>query len=1025
MKSIAIVPSPAPLSELYLAFLDDLSIAGFRGEISRDYGMRTVLSTDNSIYQWLPQAAVYPCDAEDLERLARLMHDPRYRSVVVTARGGGTGTNGQSLTSGIVVDLSRHMNRILEIDVARRRVRVEAGVVKDQLNAALKPHGLFFAPELSTSNRATIGGMISTDASGQGSCTYGKTRDHVLALDCVLPGGEWLTSVGLDNQQLLDRCKQESAAGRAYRVVEKIAREKADEIEHRFPKLNRCLTGYDLAHLREPDGKFNLNSILCGSEGSLAFVASATLNVLPIPRCTSLVNIRYSSFMDALRDARALMEHQPLSIETVDSRVLSLAMQDIVWQSVSPYFPADGERETRGINLVEFCGDDEQQVAARVEAFTRYLAEDKSSARIGYTVAAGREAVETVYAMRKRAVGILGNVEGEARPQPFVEDTAVPPENLADYISEFRAVLDRHGLQYGMFGHVDAGVLHVRPALDMKDPAQAALVRPISDAVAQLTRKYGGVLWGEHGKGLRSEYSPAYFGGLYASLQEIKAAFDPYNQLNPGKIATAAGGGKPLLRLDEVATRGSLDSQIDRKVWQSFGAAMHCNGNGACYNYDPDDVMCPSWKATRERVHSPKGRASLMREWLRLQGAAGVDVLQVQDSRQPFFKSLLFRWNNSRRRRTGADTDFSHQVYDAMAGCLACKSCVSQCPVKVNVPEFRSRFLSLYHTRYLRPIKDYLIGSLEYTIPYFSMMPRTYNAVMNFSPVRSWLERHAGIVDSPQLSRYNWREAMRRWGAEEATPERLAALDKEQRNKSVIVVLDAFTRYFETQVPATFIELAVRLGYTVYVAPFSPNGKPLHVQGFLQAFERTARRNESRLAALSSYGVPLVGLDPAMTLAYRQEYRKSLGGMAGFDVLLPQEWLLMSAPVSSPARENGRYRLLAHCTEKTSVPASTHQWQEIFQRFGLQLEIQASNCCGMSGTYGHETRNLENSKRIFAQSWGPLLDQTKPDTETLATGYSCRSQVKRLREQPMRHPVEVLAEHLRANRPTKDCNGQD
>tara|TARA_Y100001951_G_scaffold86864_1_gene77526 strand:- start:10048 stop:13077 length:3030 start_codon:yes stop_codon:yes gene_type:complete len=1006
---IARIPTPAAPAAPYLAFLDALRSAGFRGEIARDHASRTVLATDNSIYQRLPQSAVFPLDAEDVQVLARVAAEPAHRSVRLTPRGGGTGTNGQSLTDGVVVDLSRHLNRILEIDPAGRWVRVQSGVVKDQLNAALEPHGLFFAPELSTSNRATIGGMINTDASGQGSCTYGKTRDHVLELDSVLLGGERLRSAALDDEQLAQQLARQDRIGELYRCAEAIQREKAELIEARFPKLNRCLTGYDLAHLREADGRFNLNSVLCGAEGSLGLIVEAKLNVLPIPRYSVLVNVRYASFMDALRDARALLEHQPLSIETVDSKVLLLAMQDIVWHGVAEYFPQNPDVPTLGINLVEFSGDEAEEVDARVAAFARHLQHDSSVQRLGHTLATGRAAVTRVYAMRKRAVGLLGNVEGEVRPQPFVEDTAVPPEHLAEFIAEFRALLDGHGLAYGMFGHVDAGVLHVRPALDMKDPAQAAMVRPISDAVAELTQRYGGLLWGEHGKGVRSEYAPAFFGELYPSLQALKHACDPHNQLNPGKIATPLGSDEALLKIDEVVMRGDLDRQIDERVWQSYGSAVHCNGNGACYNFDPNDAMCPSWKATRERVQSPKGRASLIREWLRLQGLAGVDVLApVASGPLQFLRTLPERWRNSRQ---GGD-DFSHEVYDAMAGCLACKSCAGQCPIKVNVPEFRSRFLELYHRRYLRPLRDYLIGSLEFSLPLLAHLPWLYNAPMGSRLVNTLLAERLGMVDSPTLSDFDFRAVCRRFAVQTATPKRLAELDESLRARSLILVQDAFTRYFETPVFAAFIELASRLGYRVLLAPYSANGKPLHVQGFLGAFARTARRNARRLQALANFGIPLVGLDPAMTLVYRQEYAK-LDGLDCPAVLLPQEWLAEVLPSSDAEAPSGSYRLLAHCTEKTNATAATALWGQVFRQAGLQLATQATGCCGMSGTYGHEARNLETSRAIFAQSWEPALAREDAG-EALATGYSCRSQTQRLRQQRLRHPIEALLEHHRA-----------
>jgi len=1006
---IAQLSPSTTLNTDYQQFLKALETSGFRGEISADYASRVVLATDNSIYQRLPQAAVFPRDADDVALLARLIAEPAYQKVVITPRGGGTGTNGQSLTDGIVVDLSRHMNRILEINVEQRWVRVQAGVVKDQLNAALKSAGLFFAPELSTSNRATVGGMINTDASGQGSCTYGKTRDHVLELHMVLRGGERLHGRPLEESELAAECAREGRAGEVYRCARQIIDEQGELIRETFPDLNRCLTGYDLAHLREADNRFNLNSVLCGAEGSLGFVVEAKLNVLPIPKHTMLVNIRYAGFMDALRDARALMELKPLSIETVDSKVLLLAMQDIVWHGVAEYFPESAERPTLGINLVEFCGDDPEELQGRVEAFVQHLGTDATVERLGHTLAVGHAAVNRVYGMRKRAVGLLGNVAGEARPQPFVEDTAVPPQHLAEYIAELRDLLDSHQLQYGMFGHVDAGVLHVRPILDMKDPQQAALVRPVSDGVAALTQRYGGLLWGEHGKGLRSEYAPAFFGDLYPALQALKAAFDPFNQFNPGKIATPDIPGAALLKIDEVTLRGELDRQIDEKVWQDYGAAMHCNGNGACYNFDPDDAMCPSWKATRQRAQSPKGRASLIREWLRLQGEAGVDVLADASRRPPFFSTLLQRWRNSRAQ----EHDFSHEVYDAMAGCLACKSCAGQCPVKVNVPDFRSRFLELYHTRYLRPARDYLIASLEYTIPYMARIPFLYNGLMGASFSRGLIERLGGMVDVPLLSRFDFHAAMRRWQVQPASVEVLSALTEAQRERSVVLVQDAFTRYFEAPLLADLIELISRLGYQVYLAPFSANGKPLHVQGFLSAFNRAALRNAGQLRALAEIGVPLVGLDPAMTLVYRQEYLKVPGMEKCPEVALVQEWLLNVMPEPVDRRCEETFRLLAHCTEKTNAPAATRQWEQVFERVGLKLTTQATGCCGMSGTYGHEARNRQTSAVIYEQSWAKQIEAPVEKGEALATGYSCRSQVKRQADQQLRHPLQVVLETLR------------
>src|SRR5215210_2395537 len=524
--------TPAP-SPPYAAFLAELRTRGFAGDLSLTHADRTVLATDNSIYQLTPQAIAFPRDTDDLVRIARAAQDPRFAEVKLAPRGGGTGTNGQSLTDGLVVDVSRHMNRILEIDAAERWVRVEAGVVKDQLNAALAEHGLFFPPELSTSNRATIGGMVSTDACGQGSCLYGKTRDHVLELTTVLLDGTVWRSKPLTDEELAAVERRPDRVGAVHRLLAAIVRDQADLIARHFPALNRSLTGYDLAHIRDENGRFDLNAILCGSEGTLGLLAEAKLNVLPIPTHTALVNVRYGGFDAALRDAQAL------------------AQDDIVWEDVRGFFPDDCGQPAAGVNLVEFVGHSEEEVEIPLGRITGALAaEGAAEGRRGFTVARGHEDVERVWAMRKKAVGLLGNMKGDKRPIPFVEDTAVPPENLADYIAEFRGALDGRGLVYGMFGHVDAGVLHVRPAIDLKDPEQERLIREVTEEVVALTRKHGGLLWGEHGKGVRSEFSPSFFGPLYPTLQAIKAAFDPGNQLNPGKIATPGEG--ELLTVDGV-----------------------------------------------------------------------------------------------------------------------------------------------------------------------------------------------------------------------------------------------------------------------------------------------------------------------------------------------------------------------------------------------------------------------------------------------------------------------------------------
>ncbi len=1008
------IDQTSPVQALYLSFINKLREDGFSGDLNPDYANRTVLATDNSIYQVLPQGVIYPKHIADLQAVIKLSQRPEFSTIVLSPRGGGTGTNGQSLTDGLVVDTSKYMNKILEINVGERWARVQCGVVKDQLNAAIKPYGLFFAPELSTSNRATIGGMINTDASGQGSCRYGKTRDHVLELRSVfLDGSEWVSGP-INDLKLATNSARDDRIGSVHRLVDEIQRNHADLIAEKFPKLNRCLTGYDLAHIRDEQHRFNLNNILCGSEGTLAFIVEAKINLLPTPKYAALINVNYRDFNAALRDATELMAAEPTSIETVDSTVLNLAMKDIVWHSVAEFFPPSPNGEIiQGINLVEFTADDEAELRAAIKNLTDKLdtaAQQTTHGRIGYSVAWGNDSVNKIWGMRKKSVGLLGNVEGEIRPIPFVEDTAVPPENLADYILEFRQILDAHNLKYGMFGHVDAGVLHVRPAIDMKDPEQEKLVRIISDKVAALTQKYNGLLWGEHGKGVRSEYAPTFFGELYPQLQRIKACFDPHNQLNPGKIATPSSDIE-LLKIDGVATRGQSNRKIPVQVWEGYSEGMHCNGNGLCYNWNPNDAMCPSWKVTRQRVHSPQGRASLMREWLKQMSERGINPIKESAALKHtrFLFTLPSRIVNTLGKR-GGNYDFSHEVHQSMMGCLACKSCAGQCPIKVDVPEFRSKFLELYYSRYLRPLKDYFIGGLEFMIPALARAPWLYNALMRPRIIQTVMKNIVGMVDSPLLTGINLTSELHKLNIPFATLENIAQLTPTQKQTAVIFVQDAFTSYFETPVVIDSLKMLQLLGFRPLLAPYKPNGKPLHVHGFLKAFAKAANINATLLNGLAASGIPLIGLDPAMTLAYRGEYKKILGDKAP-NVLLIQEWLVTQKEILSKHAENfsrAEYSLLAHCTEKTNAVSSVKDWQTVFAQLSQNLKVIETGCCGMSGTYGHETANVENSKKLYQMSWQQVVNDPKNQGTLTATGYSCRSQTKRVDNVTLPHPLQIL-----------------
>ena len=1012
---LPVLDSNNAVDQQYLDYLDALTQAGFAGDIETQYASRVAMATDNSIYQKLPQAIVYPKHIDDLTLIGQVVSG--FASVAFSARGGGTGTNGQSLTDGIVVDVSRHMNQILEINAAEQWVKVQAGVVKDALNDALRPFGYFFAPDLSTSNRATIGGMISTDASGQGSLVYGKTSDHILGLTSVMANGDVLTTQPTAISDCLEHVQSSYQA--IAQQIQASCVEHRDAILAKFPRLNRFLTGYDLEHAYLPETQqFDISRLIAGSEGSLVFIAEATLNITPIAKQKTLINIKYNSFEAALRHAPKMVAANATSVETVDSTVLNLARTDIVWHSVSELIEDVPGQTLLGLNMVEYNSNDMDEMRERISALQAELDDDISTHRggvIGYQITSDVNDIQKIYAMRKKSVGLLGKTDGTKKPIAFAEDTAVPPENLADFIMEFRALLDSHQLDYGMFGHVDAGVLHVRPALDMNDPQQEVLLKTISDQVVALVAKYGGLMWGEHGKGYRSEYAPAFFGTeLYAELRKIKAVFDPLNKMNPGKICTPIDSDAPLVQVTDTK-RGSYDRTIPIVYKETFAPAMSCNGNGLCFNYDTTSPMCPSSKITSDRRHSPKGRAGMIREWLRLLAQQGVKVDRLES--QQFASSWWSRIINT--NSAVSSKDFSHEVFAVMDECLACKSCSAQCPVGVDVPDFRAKFLSIYYQRYARPVKDYLVANIELMAPYLAKMPRLVNFFTDLKLSKWLLKESIGYVDTPLLSTPTLAQLQADY-----TPFSMAHLAQGSTNKSntVLIVQDPFTSFYDAQVVADFMSLAKKLGFNPILLPFNPNGKPQHVKGFLEKFAVTAQNTADFLNDIAQFDIPMVGVDASLLLVYRDEYNKTLGEQRGdFAVLAVHEWLGQHAansieqavqavptePTHAMQAPNRTLGLFTHCTEKTALPVSEKQWQHLFAQFNVNMDIVAVGCCGMAGTYGHEASHLANSQGIYALSWEQAIAKYA-DTDRLVTGYSCRSQVDRMAKVKPKHPLQVM-----------------
>lgn len=936
-------------------FVDALASENYRGEIARDIGTRTVDATDNSIYELVPQAVLFPREGDDLNRIMRAA---RAAGIALTARGGGTGTNGQSLTESIIVDCSRYLRRIVEIDPERRIAVVEPGVILDELNRAAAPHGLFFAPTVSTASRATLGGMAATDASGKGSRIYGRTSDHIIAMDIVLGDGSDWRAAALDEAGLEAVCARDDLAGALHRTVRDVVAAEADEIARVFPVMNRGLTGYNLKDIRDGEGVFRLAKLLAGSEGTLALTKQLTLNLTRKKAHRALVIVAYDDGIEALRDVSRLVRADPVAVEFLDDRIVALAQDDPIWTDIAAVLAHEGPRPVLGLNFAEIDGDSLEEVEATLRAFEALGASAPASV-VSETVVREPKVIAQLWALRAKGVGLLGRMDATRQGTAFVEDAAVPPENLAAFVEGFRAILDEHGLKYGMFGHADVGCVHVRPALDMRLPQDAARIRPVSDAVHQLARAHGGLIWGEHGKGFRGEYVPAVFGPrLYRAMCRIKAAFDPAGLMNPGKIAAPLPE-TPLRAIDAVPMRGPLDAAIAPERLDGFALAVKCNGNGQCYNRDYDDVMCPSYKASGDRRQAPKGRAALLRAWL---------------------------------RPGGADRAHEEAAHDSLATCLGCKACASQCPVKVDIPAMRSRFYEAYYRTRRRPLRHRLFALMEPMAPAMRAAPWLANAgLAAAAPVL----KAAGLVDLPAV-----RPPRRR-----RRPLPAAAPSA----RSVAVLEDTFLATYDGAVIDAGVLLLESLGYSVLRMAPAANGKALHVMGMRSAFAKVARRAIAQRAELDALGLPVVTIEPAVRDLWRDEYREfGTGGheVQPIDAFLFAEMEAGRLGPARPAAQEQPARLFLHCTEKTGEPESAVRWRMLLAHFGVTAEVQATGCCGMAGSFGHERAHRDLSRRAFDLSWRDKLDA---GGAVLATGFSCRCQVARFSDRSAMHPIAYLA----------------
>ncbi len=968
-------PTPADLHRL---------ATRLAGELHFDHAMRALYATDASVYREMPLAVALPKTEADLRELIAFAREHRTSLIPRTA---GTSLAGQVVGAGIVVDVSRHFGRILEINPTERWVRVQPGVVRNELNLALKPHGFFFAPETSTQNRAMVGGMAGNNSCGANSVVYGSTRDHLLEARAFLSDGSEAVFGALTKDEFAAKCEARTLEAAIYRCARRLLGDAAvrAEIDREFPRrsIHRRNTGYalDLLSWSEPftpgGPAFNFCQLLAGSEGTLAFVTELKLNVVPLPpRESALVCVHCRDVDESLHVNLVALKHAPHSSELIDHYILECTKANLE-QSHNRFFV---QGDPGAILIAEFCRDTPAELDAVVAAFER----DCRAAGLGQHFPVVRGADQNrVWDLRKAALGLLSNIPGDAKPVNCIEDTAVDPQDLPAFIREFNALLKTHGMTCVAYAHAGSGELHLKPILDLKSPEGRRLFRVITEEVAALVKKYGGSMSGEHGDGrLRGEFIARMIGEKNFQLcREIKKAWDPAGIFNPGKI-TDTPPMDTFLRYEPGQKTRAIDTVLDFSATHGYlHAAEMCSGSGDCRkSHLMGGTMCPSYMATKLEKDTTRARANILRE-----------VLTRSDQTDPF------------------DSDEIAAVMDL---CLSCKGCKSECPSNVDVARLKTEWQQKFHDARGVPFRTRLIGNFATAMKWAALAPRIHNWLVTRPDTARWLKRFAGFAEKRSLPTLH-PTTLSAWHATHAN--RLGPFP----NGRVHLFCDEFTNYHDTAIGIQAVGLLNRLGYEVVIPAHVDSGRAQFSKGLLRDARALAIRNVELLKDVITSGSPLIGLEPSALLGFRDEYPdlmpahlKDAATALAKNALLVDEFIAREADAGRITREQFTTRAVAiklhgHCHQKAlaSIQPTVRALQ---LPANYRVAVIASGCCGMAGSFGYEAEHFELSQQIGELVLFPAVRSAPAETLIAAPGTSCRHQIKDGTGRRALHPVEIL-----------------
>lgn len=909
----------------YKKYLNLLYQAGFAGAIENSSLETFIAATDNSIYQENAELILYPKNKQDLKLL--ISTATNFSNLHLTARGGCTSSNGQALNNSIIIDYSRYLNKIMAINFSENWVEVEAGVTLFALNEYLTKQGYYFMPQIAVDS-ATIGGMIGTDAWGKSAFIHGKISDHLISAKCYnYKAAEILFA------------KTSTTANKQYYKIAKLIKQRQTKIEQ-YCSTNNCHSqGYNLSKLLEAQQP-NSPYLLAGSQGSLAMIYSAKLKIFPQEKYQALVIIPYSNFNKAVKDAEKIISYKPYSLETINEHILALARTHNSFPAIKAYI-----EDSKNINIIEIRANSKNQLKQQLEKWQKLYKQSYICSNI--------EKLNQIYNLKNFGETFAHNLNNIEKSICSMQNMLIPQKISYLYFKDVQKLFHKNNVEYGIYGDLGGGYMQVRPNFSPKISSEHKLL--LLKQLNQLNQKYNIIIWDSKQQATQANYKNLIANkDIIDVFKLIKKLYDPFNKFNRGKIVTPK----------TTKLKTNFNQDIAQNFKQDFANIIACNGNSKCLSTDKNQVMCPSEKITKQKIHSPQGRANLLRKWL-------------------YDLSV-----NLKPQKTEIAA-----IKAALDNCLNCNACRSSCPNNVNIPRYKSFFLNWYFKHIAkRNLRDLLLARSEELFAYYGKKPQLYNFILQHK-LGKIIGNLIGISHFPKF--YN-------------SYYQVKSKAMITTQKTIYLVTDAFTNFAEENLLQDTVRLLEYHNYNVKILPFFISGKSYFNQGAVDKFAEVALKNIKYLNYLAAQNINLLSIEPAINLFFREDYQECFGHKIKFNIQLVEEFLAANLTKNFTQHHNKAttYYLLAHCNEKTSLPLNYQNWHKIFNYYNLELKSLPAGCCGMAGDYGHKKEFQEKAKLIYELSWKKQLEKYE---NIVATGFSCRSQVKKLSAQIIKHPIEVLA----------------